>query len=104
MAAFLLFLMLTVSKTVGLSPLTTNVKMQLDPKFAAGTVCLVWANEEQGESSDCWTVENPIQRTYLKTLKNLRTGVWVVGMSEVGQDTKGNAFEKHSPWQRIEVY
>lgn len=101
----LLSLLLSASPTVGLSPLHTSVKLHLDDAFAAGTVCLIWNSEDEAATpgSDCWTVENSRQRTWVKTLV-LRTGVYEVWGTEVGQDDKGNAYTQASPHRKVEVY
>lgn len=98
-------LLLTVSPTVGMSPLRTTARVSIDPAFAAGTVCLIWesADETATPGSDCWTVENSRQRTWVKDVR-LRTGVYDVWVTQVGQDAQGNAMKMRSPGRRVEVY
>ena len=98
-------LLLSLTATVGLSPLTTQAKLTLDPLFAAGTVCLIWESTDEGAVSgaDCWTVEHSRQRTWVKTL-TLRTGVYDVWATQVGQDDEGRAMKTQSPHRRVEVY
>lgn len=98
-------LLLSLTATVGLSPLILSAKVHLSDELAAGTVCLIWESDGEAATpgSDCWTVENSRQRTWVKTLK-LRTGVYEVWSTQVGQDEKGNAFRKASPHLRVEVY
>jgi hypothetical protein len=96
--------LLQISSTVGISPLTIRTKVHLDPRFLAGTVCLTWVHEDGEGSSDCWTVEDPPIRTWTKYFTLRTPGVWMVEVTEVGQDVKGKAMSIASPVQRIEVY
>lgn len=98
-------LLLSLTVSVGLSPLKTTAKITLDPHFAAGTVCLIWesADEAATPGSDCWTVENSRQRTWVKDLR-LRTGDYQVWVTQVGQDEKGNAMKMTSPFRVVQVY
>lgn len=98
-------LLLSLTATVGLSPLTLSAKVHLSDELTTGTVCLLWESPDEAATpgSDCWTVENSHQRTWVKTLK-LRTGVYEVWSTQVGQDEKGNASRKASPHLRVEVY
>ncbi len=100
-----LVLSLTLTTTVGLSPLHTTAKVTLSPEFRAGTVCLIWESEDEAASpgSDCWTVEDSRQRTWNKDL-TLRSGVYGVWVTEAGQDARGNAWKTRSPERRVEVY
>lgn len=102
MGTLLLSILLSLTATVGLSPLHTTAKLTLSPQFAAGTVCLIWESDNES-GADCWTVEQAHQRTYLKEL-HLRTGEYSVRMTEVGQDEKGNAWKQASPTRHVEVY
>lgn len=107
MGTFLFLYSLTLSLTlqVGFSPLHTSATVHLDDAFRAGTVCLIWESEDEHASpgSDCWTVEASRQRTWVKSL-TLRTGVYAVWVTEVGQDGEGNAVRTASPHRRVEVY
>lgn len=107
MGIFLYLASLLVSLTVqvGFSPFHTSAKVHLDDAFVAGTVCLIWesADEAATPGSDCWTIENSVQRTWVKPL-SLRTGVYEVWVTEVGQDGKGNSFKAVSPHRKVEVY
>lgn len=105
MLLYLVGIVLSLSVSVGLSPLKTTAKLTLSPEFAAGTVCLIWesADEAATPGSDCWTVENPRQRTWVKPL-TLRTGNYVVWATQVGQDDRGNSMELSSPGRTVEVY
>jgi hypothetical protein len=89
---------------VGLAPLTIRTKVHLDPQFIAGTVCLNWDSEEAESGSDCWTVEDPPIRTWTKYHTLRGQGVWRFWVTQVGQDTRGNAMKLRSPEQRVEVY
>lgn len=102
---YLASLLVSLTVSVGLSPLHTSAKIHLDDAFVAGTVCLVWesADEAATPGSDCWTIENSHQRTWVKPM-TLRTGVYEVWVTEVGQDEKGNGFKAVSPHRRVEVY
>lgn len=98
-------LLLSLTATVGLSPLHTSATVHLDDAFVAGAVCLFWDSFDEAATpgSDCWTIENSVQRTWIKPL-TLRTGVYDVWVTEVGQDGKGNVFRQTSPHRRVEVY
>lgn len=102
---YLASLLLSLTATVGLSPLKTSATVHLDDAFTAGTVCLIWESEGEAATpgSDCWTVENSRQRTWVKPL-TLRTGVYEIWATEVGQDDKGNAMRLASPHRKVEVY
>lgn len=102
---YLASLVVNLTVTVGFAPLTTTAKVHLDDAFTAGTVCLIWESGDDSATpgSDCWTVENSTQRTWLKTLK-LRSGTYEVWVTETGQDDKGNGFKAASPIRRVEVY
>lgn len=102
---YILSLLLSLTASVGLSPLHLSAKVSLDPHFAAGTVCLIWDSPDEAATpgSDCWTVENSRQRTWVKGL-TLRTGVYQVWATQVGQDDTGNAMKMTSPAKRVEVY
>ena len=102
---YLYSLLLSLTLSVGLSPLHTSAKVHLDDAFVAGTACLIWESEDEHATpgSDCWTIENSTQRTWMKSL-TLRTGVYEVWVTEVGQDGKGNAYKQASPHRRVEVY
>ncbi len=102
--ASLAIALLQLSATVGISPLTIRAKVHLDPRFLAGTVCLVWVHEDGEGSSDCWTVEDPPVRTWTKYLTLRTQGVWQIEVTQVGTDTAGNAMKLASPLQRVEVY
>jgi len=101
---YLASLLLSVSPSIGLAPLTTTAKLTIDPRFTAGTVCLIWesADDTATPGSDCWTVENSRQRTWVKTLK-LRAGNYSVWVTTVGQDEKGNAMKMASPPRVVQV-
>lgn len=107
MSTFLYLASLLVSLTavVGFSPLSTTAKVHIDDHFLAGTVCLIWESSDEAATpgSDCWTVENSTQRTWVKTLK-LRTGNYEVWVTATGQDDKGNAYKQASPHRKVEVY
>lgn len=98
-------LLLSLTTTVGLSPLYIRTTVHLDDQFAAGTVCLIWDSEGEYASSgsDCWTVGSSRQRTWVKGL-TLRTGVYEVWVTEVGQDDAGSSFKAASPHRKVEVY
>lgn len=102
---YLATLLLSLTATVGLSPFHTSAKIHLDDAFVAGTVCLIWESEGEAATpgSDCWTVEESKQRTWVKPMV-LKTGTYDVWVTEVGQDGKGNAYKKASPHNRVEVY
>jgi len=102
---YLASLLVSLTVQVGLSPLKTSAKVHLDDQFRAGTVCLIWESEGEAATpgSDCWTIENSTQRTWVKPL-TLRTGVYDVWVTEVGQDDKGNGFKAVSPHRKVEVY
>lgn len=104
MATFLLALVVNLTVLVGFSPLKTTAKYTLSPQFTAGTVCLIWESEDEAATpgSDCYTIENSTQRTWNKVL-TLRTGVYEVWVTEVGQDAQGNAWRKASPHARVDV-
>jgi hypothetical protein len=97
-------LILSLTATVGLSPLHTSAKVHLDAAFVAGTVCLIWESGDElaTPGSDCWTFETSTQRTWVKPL-TLRTGVYEVWVTIVGQDGKGTRFSAKSLHQRVEV-
>jgi len=97
-------LLLSVSPSVGFTPLKTTAKLTLDPRFTAGTVCLIWESEDDSATpgSDCWTIENSRQRTWNKDL-HLRAGDYRVWVTTVGQDEKGNAMSMASPPRVVQV-
>lgn len=102
---YLCSLLLSLTTSVGLSPLHTSAKVHLSDEFLAGTVCLIWESEDEHATpgSDCWTVEDSLQRTWVKPL-TLRTGVYGVWVTEVGQDTRGRAWKTRTPERRVDVY
>lgn len=102
---YLASLLVSLTVSVGFSPLKTSAKVHLDDAFVAGTVCLIWesADEAATPGSDCWTIENSVQRTWVKPIA-LRTGVYEVWVTEAGQDGKGNSFKAVSPHRKVEVY
>lgn len=102
---YLASLLLSLTTSVGFSPLRITTRITLDPHFAAGTVCLLWDSTEDAATpgSDCWTIESSRQRTWVKEI-TLRTGVYGVWATQVGQDDAGNAMKMTSPLRRVEVY
>lgn len=102
---YLTALLLSLTVLVGLSPLHLSATVRLDDAFVAGTVCLIWESPDEAATpgSDCWTIECSRQRTWVKPMV-LRTGVYDVWVTEVGQDDKGSAYKKASPHHRVGVY
>lgn len=106
MATYLLaclLALLSLTPQVGLSPLTIRTKVHLHPQFLAGTVCLLMESENES-SADCWTVEDPPQRTWTKYHTLRGSGEWRVWVTQEGKDLRGNAMSVRSPEMRIEVY
>lgn len=105
MGILLLSLLLTIRTMVGMSPLKTSVLIRTDPDFLAGTVCLIWDSEDEAATpgSNCWTVSEVDRHGWTKEL-TLRTGHYVVWVTTVGQDTKGNYLSRMSARRTVEVY
>jgi hypothetical protein len=105
MGTLYLFLLLTILKTVGMSPMKTTVNIRTDEDFVAGTVCLIWESEGEAATpgSNCWTVSEVDRHGWSKEL-TLRTGHYEVWVTTVGQDAKGNALKRASRHQVVEVY
>lgn len=102
---YLYSLLLSLAATIGMSPFHTSAIIHLDETFTAGTVCLIWESPDDTATpgSDCWTVENSRQRTWVRPL-TLRTGVYGVWVTEVGQDAQGRPVKVRTPERRVEVY
>lgn len=105
MGTLFLAILLTIKASIGMSPLKTSVLIRTDLDFLAGTVCLIWESDGEAATpgSNCWTVSEVDRHGWSKEIV-LRTGVYDVWVTTVGQDVNGNALKRASKHQRVEVY